>query len=383
MDIQPTISARHIIRVSPETARLHENFLQTTNNTGKPVLSSVVCTSNESRGTSDKFYKFAFLTGIIATVLQVTSGLAFMALHKLGGSKKFDTIKQYPVKARPAAAIAFSTLGISYLVCAPSTMGAGVNAQQPGIVLHSVLAGALGGALGALTLFDRGGVGTRVKGLLSLLYAPLFAGFANKIDTDFYKFDKIQKRKMNVDFTTDPKTYVNIFAPGNEGNSSRKKFLEFIKFCTVDIKNSFVTSGKSIVKTLKQGKDYITRNRKELPDLISMKPTRESMSLACSLAILGSLPKVIMGSKLGGKKAAAADLVIGAGFLFDSLGMMSVAKTNDDVRKLPMMIGGPMRILGDFGQEKNFLYGLRTLGGAAFEYYYALINKEKDGKLTK
>lgn len=382
MNIQPTITTKHELKVSPEVARLHQSFFNFPDNKGGTAFSSVICTSSREKGTSEKFYKFAFLTGITAAALQVTSGLSFAALWMLGGKKKFDSARFYKGKAGIAAKMAFSTLGLSYLVCAPSTMGAGVNSKQPGIVLHSVIAGGIGAVIGALTLLNRGSVGTRVKGLLSLAYAPLFAGFANKIDTDFKSSADKKGRQMNVDFTTDMNSYVNIFSLGEKGNKVRKNFADFMKFSVIDMKNSFITSGESVIKVLKQGKDYIFGGRKELPDIISMKPTRESMSLASALAVLGSIPKVIMGSKLNNKACNVADFMIGAGFLFDSLAMMSVANANNDDRKLPMLIGGPMRIVGDFRQESNLFYGLRTVGGAAFEYYYALMNKEKDGKLS-
>lgn len=369
------------IRVSPDVAKLHQEFTNSIKPKGNIAPNTVICVSNKEQDKNqESFYKFAFFTGIAAAALQVTSGLAFMSLRLLSGKEKYDSVKLYTGKAKLPAKIAFSTLGLSYLVCAPSTMGAGVNAQQPGIVLHSVVAGGLG-VLGMMR-----NINTRFKGLLSLVYAPLFAGFANKIHNEFGESPDKQTRKMNVDFTTNADFYKNIFAFGENGKDARGKLVDFIKFSLDDMKNGLITSGESLVKTFKQTKNYITGKREDLPDLISMKPTKESMSLAATLAIIGSVPKVIFGEKLGmkGKWAKAgfvADLIIGAGFLFDSIGMMSIANANNDDRKLPMMVGGPMRMIGDFRQESNLFYGLRTMGGAAFEYYYALMNKEKDGKL--
>ncbi len=375
MDIQTTIPVRHELKASPEVTRLHENFFKSLNNGDYTALSYFSPKADEEKQTPDKFYKFAFITGIITAALQITSGLAFMALYKLGGKKKCDNAGHYKGKAQIASKIAFSTLGLSYLVCAPSTMGAGINSQQPGMVLHSVLAG----ALGVVSLMKN--VNTRVKGLLSLAYAPLFAGFANKINNEFNASPSAKSRKMDIDFIIKTDSYVNLFSIGEKGKKIRKKFLDFMKFSLVDMKNGFTASAQAVLKTLEQSKNYITRQRKELPDIISLKPTKETMSLACTLAILGSVPKVILGDRMGGKTGRVADFLIGAGFLFDSLAMMSMAKANDDDRKLPMLLGAPMRIIGDFRQENNFFYGLRTIGGAAFEYYYALMNKEKDGKL--
>ncbi len=385
MTIQPTIPVQNKLNLSPENARLYEEFFKTPNNAGYTVLNPAIPTSSinnafildsEEKKSPDKFYKFAFLTGIAAAALQVTSGLAFIALAKLGGGKKLENANQYTGKAKTAAKIAFSTLGLSYLICAPSTAGAGINAQQPGIVLHSLVAA----ALGIVSMVKS--VNTRVKGLLTLAYAPLFAGFANKINNEFNSSNGKNSRKMNVDFVADPDYYINFFSSGRKGQDARQKLVDFIKFSFIDMKDGFISSGNAAKELVVQSKNYITGERKERPDIFTIKPTKESMSIASTMAILGSVPKVIMGNKMGNKTGRIADFLIGAGFLFDSLGMMSIAHANDDGRKLPMEIGGPMRVIGDFRQENNFFYGLRTIGGAAFEYYYALMNKEKDGKLV-
>jgi len=371
---------QHELRVSANVARLHNNFYKTFNNAGIPALNITAYKSPEENHSKpkSKFLKFAYFTGLAAAALQVTSGIAFMVLSKLGGKEKLESAKAYKGKAAIFANIAFSTLGLSYLICAPSTLGAGINSKQPGIVLHSIFAGVLGGAIGLLTILGRKSLGTRAKGLLSLAYAPLFAGFANKIQNDT---KNKKSRQMNIDFMTNKNTYLNIFKLGQEGKDIRKKFLDSFKFTFKDIVNSFKFSGQTFVKTLKQSKNYIMGKRKQKPDIFSIKPSKESMYLASVLAILGSIPKVLFGEKLGSKKLKILDVIIGAGFMFDSLGMISLANANNDSRKLPMLIGGPMRITGDFAQENNFFYGLRTLGGSAAEYYYALVNKEKDGKL--
>ncbi len=389
MTIQPEIPVRPELNLSPEITRLHQDFFKPSVNTGLPVLSSGVYKSDKKEKTSsEKFFEFAFWTGIAAAALQVVSGVSFMVLSRMkGGKEKFEKASHYKGKAALPAKIAFTTLGVSYAICAPSTAGAGINAQQPGIVLHSIIAGLLGGGIGLLTILNKGGVGTRAKGWLSLMYAPLFAGFANKIGNDFYSKDSKQTRKMDINFMTEKSTYENFFSVNKKGKELRKKFWDSFLFSLDDMKLAFNSIGRTMLKTFKQTGDYITQKRKELPEIISIKPSRESMWLGSSLIVLGSLPKVLFGSMLGkngkwSKAGLGADFMIGAGFLFDTLGMMSVANANDDSRKIPMLIGGPMRIIGDFRQEENLFYGLRTIGGAAIEYYYALMNKEKDGKLS-
>jgi hypothetical protein len=220
-----------------------------------------------------------------------------------------------------------------------------------------------------------------MKGLLMLTYAPLFAGFANKIHNEFKAKGEKDVRKMKLDFLFDKKTYINSFKSGQDGEKSRENLFNIVKFTAQDQVNAFKTGVSAVKDTFKQGIDYIMRKRKDVPDIFTLQPTKESMSLATSSIVVGALAKVLFAGKLGKWGKRTADFFIGAGLIFDSLGMMTLAKANDDSRKLPMLVGGPMRIIGDFGHENNYLFGLRTLGGAAFEYYYALVNKEKDGKL--
>lgn len=389
MTIQLNSPARHELIVSPDIARLHQNFFKSCANTDNPVLSPVVSKNNKKAKTSsEKFFDFAFWTGITAAALQIVSGVSFMVLSQMeGGKERLENAALYKGRAALPAKIAFTTLGISYAICAPSTTGAGINSQQPGIVLHSAIAGILGTGIGLLSLIGKGGVGTRTKGWLSLMYAPLFAGFANKIGNDFYSEDNKHNRKMNIEFMTEGKTYENLFATNDKGKELRKKFWDSFVFSLEDMKLAFSSISQTAVKAFNQTRDYLAGKRKEKPEIASIKPSRESMWLGSSLIVLGSLPKVLFGNRLGtggkwSKLGWAADIIIGAGFVFDTLGMMSVANANNDSRKIPMMIGGPMRMIGDFRQEENLFYGLRTFGGAAIEYYYALMNKEKDGKLA-
>ncbi len=39
-----------------------------------------------------------------------------------------------------------------------------------------------------------------------------------------------------------------------------------------------------------------------------------------------------------------------------------------------------MRAIGDFAQTNTVMQGMRTLGGASFEYYFATLNEEEERK---
>ncbi len=319
------------------------------------------------------YYDFSYATGLLNTGLQAAAGVIIMGLALFGNKKKTGKHKIENLFEGKSARIfktASAMLGVGYFIGFPSVTGAGIKSEQPGMVLASAM------WLAATPFMIMGKLGTRTRAFLDIAYAPVFAGFANQINNDFGTDKDKKQKKMNLEYLFDRESYLNVLSPGQAGRETRAKWFDFMKFCVTDQVTAVKTVAKSIVDTTKQSFNVLTGKREDLPDIFSIKPSKESMSFGSLFILAGTIPKLYLGKKIKGKKEFIADILIGAGFLFESLGMMSLANTKDDSRRIAMLIGGPMRIIGDFRHENPFMYGLRTLGGSSFEYYWTLMNKD-------
>ena len=86
---------------------------------------------------------------------------------------------------------------------------------------------------------------------------------------------------------------------------------------------------------------------------------------------------MIFGNKSGAAKKAA-NLLIGTGLLLDAIGMLAIGRKEKGATKAILLGGVPLRAIGDFAQTNKFMYGLRTIGGSSFEYYFAALNKKEE-----
>lgn len=357
-----------------------------------PAISTISTKYIAPYDKKEKQFNIPYILGTIGSSLEVASGLFLIAgahqkfenvknnkhlakvLHPMDKVLSFlqnnfkswhDSIEKFKNKNQ-VVRVGELLLGLGCAVAVPMEMSAAKKSDQPGMMASSALWAAM-----ALPIMI--GLSTRVKGFYSLAYAPSFAAFANEIHNDF-RLDKGEKaRKQKIELT---------------------KPWQFAKFCAVDITNAAKTSVHTIGKTAVQGWNWFIGNTDKTPDIFSTKPSKESMSLASTLVILGALPRIILGKRLdpiyknvNGEVVKQEKLlekfsgyINGAGMIFDTLGMMSMANTKDDARKPALLLGGPMRILGDFRPGNDKLYGLRTIGGASCMYYWAGIDKEKQEK---
>ena len=204
---------------------------------------------------------------------------------------------------------------------------------------------------------------------------------------------------MNLGFLLQRDTYLKLFSSDEKGAEARNNMSNMAKFVAMDVVYAFKNAGKAVGKTIKQTGEWISGKREERPDIFTMKPSKDSMSLGAVLIMAGSLPKLILGNKLGKIKRLenlgknkninlvkmpiiATDLLIGSGMMFESLGMMNLANAKDDSRKWPVILTTPFRILGDFMQQRPLMKGVRTAAASSYEYYVTLMNKEENGQLT-
>ena len=475
---------------------------------------------------SDKWYNLCYNTGIFNTILQTAAGVALMGIALFGARRKgpFRLQKNekiqdlYLGKSAKIAMGASAILGAGYFIGGPSVTGAGIKSEQPGTVLSSLI-------WFAASPFMMKGLSTRLSAILAFGYVPIFISFANEIENRYRNGGSKKERKMNLDFLIEKESYKKFLSLGEKGKEIREKTFAMMKFLVDDQVMLLKAMGKTIKDIVNQTATIFKGDRKDMPDICSTKPSKESMCLGSILLLLGTIPKIIWGSGFGrkkikiadpaikkeinkilkeffdnkkanlqkidfkkefkellrasfgkkkiksaskkvkkeikeilkstgsdktvaikdlknkkeiekilseyfdskknnlkkfdlqrelkefsaanfgkekiklatsgaqkeiekilntnydSKKMKVADSLIGAGFLFESIGMISLANQKEDSRRPVVLLGGPLRMIGDFGHENPFLYGLRTLGGASFEYYYTLMNKEKDGKV--
>jgi len=276
-------------------------------------------------------------------------------LKTLAG-KILENGKSLHIKSKNLNQIGWISLGLSYLVSIPSCVGASLAIKQP-----SMLAGALSWAVTSpFMMMKRFNDSERLKGFLMLGYALNYLGLANKI-----KNDKNSEKPLEFEFK------------GNKDNFA-KKTTNIIKFSLKD----HLSIPESVKNSLKQSKEYIFGQRKEVPDFISANPTVDNRKITSLLLYAGGIPLMIFGNKSGAVKKAA-NLMIGSGLLLDAIGMFAIGRKEKGATKAILLGGVPLRAVGDFAQTNKFMYGLRTLGGASFEYYFASLNEAEEAKKKK
>ena len=389
--------------VSIDNNHIYDNFLKRSsfrrNSASAPLAVADSVSNNNDK--KRKYTDTLVALGYINTAAQAISGLMFtgLAISSLkdghGWKAVEDTSKIYTGNKQKIYQLAMGILSVGYFIGVPAVFGAGVKAEQPGIVTTSVLDGILAGFM----LNKKFNNSTRFHGLQNFNYAPSYAGFANKTSNEFNAQDENDIRKMNLGFLLQRDTYLKLFSSDEKGAEARNNMSNMAKFVAMDVVYAFKNAGKAVGKTIKQTGEWISGKREERPDIFTMKPSKDSMSLGAVLIMAGSLPKLILGNKLGKIKRLenlgknkninlvkmpiiATDLLIGSGMMFESLGMMNLANAKDDSRKWPVILTTPFRILGDFMQQRPLMKGVRTAAASSYEYYVTLMNKEENGQLT-
>jgi len=251
--------------------------------------------------------------------------------------------------------IGWVSLGFSYLVSIPSCIGASLAIKQP-----SMLLGAAAWAVASpFMMMKRFEDSPKLKGFLMLGYALNYLGLANKIKND-NKLKDEKSIELNYKENKD-----NLF----------KKTLDTIKFSIKD----HLSIPEAVKNSFKQTKDYVSGQRKEVPEFMSVNPTIDNRKLTSLLLYAGGIPLMIFGNKNAAVKKAA-NVLIGTGLLLDAIGMFAIGRKEKGTTKAILLGGVPLRAVGDFAQTNKFMYGLRTLGGASFEYYFASLNEGEEAK---
>jgi len=306
-----------------------------------------IADSSQKQG---KKTNWGYLSGVAATVGQVAAGVCMLGAAFL--EKKGKTC---PNLIKNLNHVGWVSLGLSYLVSIPSCIGASFAVKQPSMLLGSVL----WAVASPFMMMKRFEDSPKLKGFLMLGYALNYLGLANKI-----KNDKKDNNGQPLEFDI----------KGSKDNLL-SKIVKTVKFSLKD----HLLIPEAVKNSLRQTKEYISGQRKEVPDFMSTNPTSDNRKITSILLYAGGIPLMIFGNKNATAKKVA-NVLIGTGLLLDAIGMFAIGRKEKGATKAILLGGVPLRTVGDFAQTNKFMYGLRTLGGSSFEYYFASLNEGEEAK---
>lgn len=262
--------------------------------------------------------------------------------------------------------LGWSSLGISYMASVPSCVGASIKEKQPSMLLSSLS----WGALSPIMMFDSS---INLRGALLVSYALFYSGFANKIKNEYELKEGEKPRTFDLDFLKDKKVWGNAIKSKKEAAELGQKLCDMGKFVVQD---QVMVLG-STTKSCKQILDKVIGNRKELPDFVTTKPSADNRKITSMLSYAGGIPLMMFGGSVEAL-TPIANALAGTGMFADAIGMFTIGSAQKNSSKQALLIGIPIRVLGDFAQTNDFMYGLRTLGGASCEYYFTMLNKDAE-----
>jgi len=266
-------------------------------------------------------------------------------------------------KGKLLSRIGWWSMGISYLVSMPSCLNASLKAQQPSMFFGM----SIWGISSLFMPWDRFRNSARLIATTPLGATFIYSGMANKV-------------KNENELKPGEKPRVFNFKDINSKNYLSKT-AEFFKFIGKDLSTAPRAAWKAYIQTA----NYITGSRKEPPEFWTIKPTENNSKLASFLLFPGSLLLLAYGKKHRPGKAHTkieklANILIGTGLLSEALYMFTLGNSQRGKDKAIILSGVPLRAVGDFAQTNPAMLGMRTLGGASFEYYFATLNKRKKQK---
>jgi hypothetical protein len=302
----------------------------------------------------EKKINWGYLAGMTSTVGQIIAGTCMMGAVIL--EKKGKVSQNLINNLKHIGGI---SLGASFLVGIPSYVGGGLTLKQPGMIL-----GALAWAPAAILMMTKKYQDSvRLKGYLMVGYVLNYLGLANDIKNGNELKKGEARRECDLKNSKD-----NLFT----------KAAKSIKFSLEDN----LSLPAAVKRAYQQTKDYISRKRKEIPDFLSTDPNSDNRKVLSAFLYAGGIPLMIFGNK-NKMIEKFANVMIGTGLLLDTIGIMAIGRKEKGASKAILIGGAPLRAVGDFNRSNNFMYGLRTLGGAAFEYYFANLNKKEEVKKAK
>jgi hypothetical protein len=216
-----------------------------------------------------------------------------------------------------------------------------------------------------------------------LACAMFNAGFANKLQNEL---TANKKREFDLQFLTDWKGWRDSLP-----EAERKQLLNawvgragaMLRFTLADQVLTVTSAGKSLGKVLAapmasfnalkqmvaETNQYVQGQRKQLPDaMLNALPEQERVSVM--LAYVGGLPILFLGGSLPAVNALGTKF-FGASSLLANASLFVVGAHKNDWVGKALMVGIPLKVLGNAFLETNLGYGLEAVGHAPTSLYYA------------
>ncbi len=305
--------------------------------------------------TPNKKHNWVYLSGAASAVGQLIAGSCMMLEVILGKKGKVS-----PKAVNALGRIGWWSMGLSYAVSMPSCIGASLKAKQPAMLLGSIIWG-ISSPFMIMKKFQNA---ARVVASTPLGAGFIYTGMANKIKND----NELKKGE-------NPRVFD--FKNFNRHNFISKTW-DMIKFAAKDL-SELPRAG---IKAVSQSWDFVAGKRKEVPEFLTIKPTQNNSKLAGLLLIPGATLLMIF-QKKNKHVEKLANVLIGTGLLSEALYMFTLGNSKKGIDRGLIISGVPLRAIGDYATTNRFALGMRTMGGASFEYYFATLNKDDEPQTSK
>jgi len=307
---------------------------------------------------------FSYWCGVVAFLGQALAGLSMIVsatLQNVSGIINIGDTAEIPENFDLLGRVCLS---LSYLVSGPSCLGAAIKNKQASMYLASWF-------WIIMSLFMFVDLPPQLKGALMANYALFYAGFATKVHNEYEAKDGEKLEEVDLSSLASLQAIKTILS-SREGLKKLGKLCGKICLAIIDDHKEVL---KAVPKAVVQLIAFAKRERKEIPDFLQLtNPTSSNRRITSGLVYAGSIPLILFGENIK-IITTIANFLIGMGMVTDSLGMLSIGLKKKGSLKIALILGVPLRLVGDFAQTNPFFYGLRTLGGSSFEYYFAMENK--------
>lgn len=259
----------------------------------------------------------------------------------------------------------WTSLSIGSLTSGVGIAGMGMKSNQPSIVLGGL--GILGCA--PIMILDPS---IAMRGAINISLATFFSGFANKIKNDNELKPGEKPREYDLSYLKDKELWKSAFKDSVKSKELNSKLLGTAKFIVQDQVLLLTNAKKAVDQSVKR----LFGIRKELPEFMTLKPSSDQRKISSMLVFAGGIPLLVFGGSVE-SLVPVANALTGAGFATGNLGMFALGKKQTDSTKPALLIGVPLKLMGDFFQTTDWGFGLSRMGSASHNYYIAMQNKDK------
>ena len=317
-------------------------------------------------------------TTIVEQVTQTPEEQAAKALEKAGIVDVTDEIRTQELEQQAQnnmntlkdilTKLGWTSLAVGNFTSGIGIAGMGLKTNQP-----SALLGGLGvGVCAPLMVVDPS---IPLRGALCASLATFFSGFANKIKNDFELKPGEEPREYNLNFLKEAKNWKGALTNKTEAKKFASNSFDMLKFIAKDQVLLLTSAGKAVDQSVKK----LFGIRKELPEFMTIKPSSEQRRITSMLVYSGGLPLLFFGGNVE-SITMVAEKLIGAGFGLGNIGMFALGYNQKDSTRPALLIGCPLKLIGDFMVTKDYGFGLSQMGSASHNYYIASQNKTKKVK---